>query len=213
MKTPELSTDFAINFREYLMKEPLPLATIHAQVLQFLCGRIDAAIFGAQAVNTYVETPRMTQDVDVLSTNGKQLAEELRDHLHNHFNVAVRVREVAKGLGHRIYQVRTPKNRHLVDIRQVAKLPACQTVGDLQVVDPVQLIAMKLISMTARPHTPKGLTDQADTLRMLLAFPDLKTLEGPVQNALAAADATPEALATWSAFVAQDIKPEDDDTY
>ena len=30
-------------------------------------GRDDAAVFGAQAVNAYVDQPRMTQDVDILS--------------------------------------------------------------------------------------------------------------------------------------------------
>lgn len=33
------------------MSEPLPLATIHDAVLEFLKGRVDAVVFGATAVN------------------------------------------------------------------------------------------------------------------------------------------------------------------
>jgi len=39
----------------------VPLATIHEAVLEFLgANRNDAALFGAQAVNAYVDEPRMT---------------------------------------------------------------------------------------------------------------------------------------------------------
>ena len=43
-----------INFREIVMKEPLPLATIQNAVIDFLRGRDDVVLFGAQAVNVYV---------------------------------------------------------------------------------------------------------------------------------------------------------------
>ena len=54
------------------MREPLPLATIHDAVLEFLRGRDDAVLYGAQAVNAYVKEPRMTQDVDVASTRAAE---------------------------------------------------------------------------------------------------------------------------------------------
>ena len=60
--------DGGLSFREYVMREPLPLAVVHKAVLDFLHGRDDAALFGAQAVNAYVDEARMTQDVDILST-------------------------------------------------------------------------------------------------------------------------------------------------
>jgi hypothetical protein len=60
--------DGALAIREFLMREPLPLARIHDAVFEFLRGRTDAVVFGAQAVNAYVSEPRMTQDVDILST-------------------------------------------------------------------------------------------------------------------------------------------------
>ena len=59
--------DGSLTFREFMMCETLPLATIHAAVLEFLRGRDDAVLFGAQAVNAYVKEPRMTQDVDIAS--------------------------------------------------------------------------------------------------------------------------------------------------
>jgi hypothetical protein len=50
--------DGALTFREFVMGEPLPLATIHDAVLDFLRGREDAAMFGAQAVNAYIDEAR-----------------------------------------------------------------------------------------------------------------------------------------------------------
>ena len=58
-----------LTFREFMMGEPLPLATLQHAVLEFLRGRDDVVLFGAQAVNAYVNEPRMTQDLDLLSTN------------------------------------------------------------------------------------------------------------------------------------------------
>jgi hypothetical protein len=45
--------DGSLTFREFIMREPLPLATIHDAVLEFLRGRTDAMLFGAHAVNAY----------------------------------------------------------------------------------------------------------------------------------------------------------------
>src|SRR5437867_9510318 len=109
--------DGSLTLREFAMREPLPLARIHEAILDFLRNRDDAVLFGAQAVNAYVDEPRMTQDVDILSTRGSEFAEELRAHLAKTFKTAVRVREIAQGKGFRIYQLREPKNRHLADVR------------------------------------------------------------------------------------------------
>src|SRR5712691_7777502 len=40
-----------LTFREFMMGEPLPLATLHNAVLEFLRGRDDVVLFCAQAVN------------------------------------------------------------------------------------------------------------------------------------------------------------------
>ena len=195
------------------MAESLPLATIHGAVLEFLRGRADAAIFGAQAVNAYVDNPRMTQDVDILSTSADAVATELSELLHSRFHIAVRIRSVAGGSGYRIYQIRTPTNRHLVDVRQTLVLPACQRIEEILVVSPPELVSMKVISMAARPKTPKGLTDEVDLLRLLITFPELKTETGSVLVSLHRQNATDNALQIWQDLVARDIRPETDDDY
>src|SRR5436309_8788941 len=86
--------DGSLTFREFAMREPLPLATIHDAVLAFLRDRKDAVLYGAQAVNAYVTESRMTQDVDIASTRALELAEELQKHLNKKFHIAVRIRDV-----------------------------------------------------------------------------------------------------------------------
>ena len=66
--------DGSLTFQEFIMREPLPLATVHDAVLEFLRDRDDAVLYGAQAVNAYVDEPRMTQDVDIASTRAEELA-------------------------------------------------------------------------------------------------------------------------------------------
>ena len=205
--------DQSLTFQEFVMAEELPLATIHTAVLEFLQGRDDAVVFGAQAVNAYVDAPRMTQDVDIMTTRGSQLSTEICEYLHQRFQIAVRIRTVANGSGHRIYQLRTEGNRNLVDVRQVANLPGCQRINDVLVVVPAELLALKVVSISARPHTPKGLTDEADSLRLLIAFPDLKQPEGPVSVALQRLNASREAHEVWQRLVRQVIVPEVDDEY
>ena len=126
-------------------------------------------------------------------------------------HLAVRVRQVREGLGYRIYQVRKPQNRHLVDLRPVATFPPFQRVKKVRVVAPPELIANKVQSMIGRQHKPKGMIDKADLYRLLLAFPELKSVEGPVADRLNAAGATEEVLAAWTELVAEEILPEDED--
>jgi hypothetical protein len=197
--------DGALTFREFIMREPLPLATIHEAVLEFLRGRTDAALYGAQAVNAYVDEPRMTQDVDLLSTRAADLAEEIRAALNAQFQIAVRVREAKEGIGYRIYQLREPKNRHLVDVRQVESLPPTRSIDDVQVLAPVELICAKVQSMTGRPQTAKGLIDEADLRRLLLAFPEYKTEEGTVRERLVELGASHEAFVAWQKAAMQEI--------
>src|SRR5262249_10681263 len=160
--------DGSLTFREFVMREPVPLAAIHDAVLEFLRDRDDAVLYGAQAVNAYVDEPRMTQDVDIASIRGEELASELRTFLNKRFHIAVRVRDIREGLGYRVYQVQKPKNRHLVDVRPVDALPPAKRVRKVLVVTPPELIANKVISMTDRKHKAKGLIDQADLYRLLL---------------------------------------------
>src|SRR5438270_8319333 len=186
--------DGSLTFREFVMREPLPLATIHDAVLEFLRGRDDAVLFGAQAVNAYVKEPRMTQDVDIASPRAAELAEELRTFLNKRFHIAVRVRNIRQGLGYRIYQVRKTENRHLVDLRPVEVLPPAQRVRKVLVVTPPELIANKVMSMVAREHKRKGIMDRADLAILLLTFPQLKVEEGPVAERLRAEGAPEQVL-------------------
>ncbi len=197
--------DGSLTFREFTMREPLPLATIHDAVLQFLRGRTDAVLFGAHAVNAYVDESRMTQDVDILSPRGPELAEELRAYLAQRFQIAVQIRTVADGLGHRIYQLRKPKNRHLVDIRSVESLPAYQVVDNVLVIPPAELICQKVVSKVNRSKSAKGPTDLTDIRRLLLTLPELKTLNGLVAGQLREVNAPAEVVAAWREIVGSEI--------
>src|SRR5271170_7741068 len=137
--------DGSLTFREWAMKEPHPLSVIHDAVLEFLRGRTDAVLFGAHAVNAYVDEARMTQDVDILSPRAEELADELRAYLAQRFQIAVRIRTVAGGLGHRLYQVRKPKNRHLVNVRHVDALPSHELIDGVSVIRPAELIGQKVV--------------------------------------------------------------------
>ncbi|HEX9961124.1 MAG TPA: hypothetical protein VGB00_09345, partial [Pyrinomonadaceae bacterium] len=127
-----------LTFQEFAMHETLPLSKIQEAVLEFLQGRDDAVLFGAQAVNAYVSEPRMTQDVDLLSTRAGELAEELKDFLSDKFHIAVRIRAVADGKGFRVYQIRSEGNRHLVDLRMISEFPATETIENILVLSPVE---------------------------------------------------------------------------
>jgi hypothetical protein len=197
-----------LTFREFVMGERLPLAEMHHAVLEFLQGRDDAVVFGAQAVNAYVSEPRMTQDIDLLSMRAAALAEELRKHLSDKFRVAVRLRDLGEGRGFRVHQVQKSGNRHLVEVRSVASMPSARRIENILVIAPADLVASKVFAYCKRRGRPKAGTDWRDVAMLLLAFPDLKTQEGEVLDKLTAAGAGPEVLATWRELVAQDIRPE-----
>ena len=196
-----------LTFREFMMRESLPLATLHNAVLEFLRGRDDVVLFGAQAVNAYVKEPRMTQELDLLSTASERVAREICHHLRQRFHIAARVRRVGKGQAFRVYQVRKSGNRHVVDLRGVVTLPAAQRIAGVLVMAPADLIASKVIAYQQRRGQPKSGTDWRDLAMLLLTFPALKRDAGPVADRLHAAGAPPEALAAWKELVAQEIRP------
>lgn len=145
------------------------------------------------------------------SPRAAELAEEIRAHLAKEFTIAVRVREVSSGRGFRVFQLREPKNRHLVDIRQSAELPPNQRVADVRVANPEELIAQKVIAYTARRGQPKSGTDWRDLSLLLLAYPTLKTDTGPVFDRLTANAADAPAIGEWHRLVALQIIGEDAD--
>lgn len=201
----------ALTFQEYAMRESLPLATIHQAVFDWLREREDVVLFGAHAVNAYVPDPRMTQDVDLLSTNASALAEDLRAQLSQAFSIAVRVRILGGGRGLRLFQVRKDGNRHLVDIRPVSALPPARRIAGVPVIAPEDLIAAKVWALRQRRNQPKSGTDWRDLALLLVAFPELKAARGAVRDRLQAAGADDEVLALWDELVASEFEAENEE--
>jgi Nucleotidyl transferase AbiEii toxin, Type IV TA system len=200
-----------LTFQEFAMREPLPLATIHEAVLEFLRGRDDVVVFGATAVNAYVSEPRMTQDIDLMSTRAAELAEELRKFLSERFHIAVRVRVIGEGKRYRVFQIRKEGNRHLVDIRRVTILPKAELIDGVQIITAAELIARKVISLNSRRAQPKSGTDWRDLALLLLAFPKLKTESGVVAEILNSLGAKEDELKTWNEVVRQEISEPNED--
>ena len=200
-----------LTFEELIVREELPLSSLHEAVLEFLGGRDDVVLYGAHAVNAYVPEPRMTQAVDLLSTNASALAIALRDNLHDRFNIAMRIRDLGENRGYRLYQVRKPVNRHLVDIRPVDVLPASRRFGEVLVISPEDQLAAKVIGLHNRRGKPKSGTDWRDIALLLLAFPDLKVKTGPVAERLAHAGADAGTMELWLELVNTVIEAEADD--
>ena len=193
------------------MREQLPLATIHEAVLDFLRGRNDVVVFGAQAVNAYVDEPRMSQDIDLLSTRATELAEELREYLSERFHIAVRVLVIGAGTGYRLFQIQKPRNRHLVDVRTAESLPHAERIEDVLVISPPQLIAYKVIAYHSRRGQPKAGTDWRDLAMLLLTFPELKKEAGPVNEALKSLGAKDDEMETWRKLIKQELIVAQDD--
>ncbi|WP_019499398.1 nucleotidyl transferase AbiEii/AbiGii toxin family protein [Pseudanabaena sp. PCC 6802] len=200
-----------LTFHEFAMQEPVSLATLQKAVLEFLRDRNDVVLFGAQAVNAYVGEPRMTQDIDLLSTHARELAQELKDCLSQEFHIAVRVREIGDGKGYRLFQLQKSGNRHLVDLRPVQTLPAARCIDRIWVMAPPELLASKAIAFHQRRGQPKSGTDWRDIAMLLLKFPELKCSPGPVVDCLLSAGADSGVLAVWQEFVAQPIQPPDEE--
>ncbi len=205
-----LGTDI-LTFQEFMMNERLPLATLHQAVLEFLRGRDDVVLFEAQAVNAYVNEPRMTQDIDLMSVDAEAFAEELRRHLHERFRIAVRVREIGEGKGYRLYQVQQGGNRHLVDLRPVKNLPLARRIEQVLVMAPAELIASKVISYHQRRGKPKSGTDWRDLALLLLTFPELKQKSSLVLDCLQAAGADAKIMDIWQELVQMQIESEEDE--
>jgi hypothetical protein len=198
-----------LTFQEFVAHETLLLSQIHGAVLEFLQGRDDVVLFGAHAVNAYVSEPRMTQDVDLLSTRGREFAEELREFLSDKFFVSIRVREIGEGKGFRIYQTRKEVNRHLVDVRPVEKFPETEMIENIQVLSPLELIVSKVISYHSRRGKPKSGTDWRDLAALLLQFPELKNA---VLTDLKEKKVNEGVLAAWENIESIDFQSENEDS-
>ncbi|MEP7339097.1 MAG: nucleotidyl transferase AbiEii/AbiGii toxin family protein [Acidobacteriota bacterium] len=200
-----------INFREIVMKEPLPLTTIQNAVIDFVRGRDDVVLAGAQAVNVYVADARMSDDVDVFTTCAADFAEELKLHLSRCFHIPIEAREAIPGRSYRLIELREAGNRHLADVRALTVLPQSQRIERVLVLSPIELIAGKVSAYHRRQNRPKSGIDRRDLTLLLLVFPELKRDPGPVTDCLNAAKANQNILAIWQELVEQEIMPETDD--
>src|SRR5690606_5200552 len=172
-----------LTFHEFVTHEPLPLSRIQEAGLEFLQGRDDAVLFGAQAVNAYVSEPRATQDVDIMSTRAAELAEELRSYLSDRFGIAVRIREI-RDKGFRIYQTRKEGDRQLSHIRILDRQAATRVIETINFLTASELISSMMVSYEARRGTPKSETDWRYLADLLNRFPELTDKYGDVRRLL-----------------------------
>jgi len=162
-------------------------------------------------VNAYVSEPRMTQDIDLMSTRAAELAEEVRAYLSERFHIGVRVRVIGEAKGYRVFQIRKEGNRHLVDVRPVTSLPASQNIEDVPIVSPAELIALKVVSYHTRRGKPKSFSDRRDLAMLLLAFPELKNESGPVESSLKSLGVSEGVINSWRELVAEPIEESRDE--
>ncbi len=118
---------------------------------------------------------------------------------------------MAGGQGFRVYQLRSPKNRHLADVRQIELLPPTQLIESIRVLTPEELIAQKVMALVSRKGTPKSGSDWRDIAMLLIAFPELKKAEGPVHDRLIASRADQSVLNEWEALAKAVITAEADE--
>lgn len=106
--------------------------------------------------------------------------------------------------------MRKEGNRHLVDVRSIGVLPKTETIENVLVLAPAELIASKVISYHSRKGKPKSGTDWRDIAVLLLRFPGLKE---NTSSLLKTQNVGPEVLKTWHEISNQDFQlgNEDDD--
>ena len=200
-----------VTIQEVMAHEKPSLTEIIAVVLEYLHDRKDVVVVGAHAVNEYVNAPRATADIDVVSTDADHLVQELCKRIHDKLYIAARVRQKVNGLGFRIYRLREGDNQHLVDVRAVDALPSSHPIDGVLVVNPEDLVVMKLVSFVDRRNTPKGISDRLDLHRLLLTYPEYRAPNSPIEQRLYGAD--PKVVAAWDEILAERITDTDDDEY
>jgi hypothetical protein len=79
------------------------------------------------------------------------------------------------------------------------------------VISPPELIARKVMSYHSRRGQPKSGTDWRDLAMLFLAFPELKSESGAVNDALKRVGVSGEELDTWRELVSKEIEAPNDD--
>ena len=90
----------------------------------------------------------------------------------------------------------------------VAELPNAETIENILVLSPVELIASKVISYHSRKGKPKAGTDFRDLGMLLLQFPNLMK---EVTKLLQLKNVGDTVLETWVEIEKQDFQIEDED--
>ncbi len=90
-------------------------------------------------------------------------------------------------------------------------MPLTQTIGQVLVAAPAELIAQKVTAYHQRRGKPKSGTDWRDLALLLLKFPELKREFSPVRARLTTAGADEALLKLWRELVAQEIKPTEEE--
>ena len=96
----------------------------------------------------------------------------------------------------------------MIDLRMIAEFPATETIENILVLSPVELIASKVVSFHSRKGKPKAGTDYRDLGMLLLQFPELKE---KVSETLKAKNVGEAVLETWAEIARQDFQFDDED--
>jgi hypothetical protein len=208
---------------EYLMREPLPLATVQEAILDFCRGRSDLCVFGAQALSRHTGVPRMTQDVDIMAVSPEAAADELASFLGRRFphRMAARVRAVKRDgsvLGYRVFQQRSEElggNRHPADIRRLdVPREGLETEDGIQYTGAPLTLAMKSLAATVRNNPIKRDQDRVDTMRLIVAMPDVSASDlEPLWSALHAPADVRTTFEQLRAAAAHGAQTDEDDFY
>ncbi|HVT44879.1 MAG TPA: nucleotidyl transferase AbiEii/AbiGii toxin family protein [Thermoanaerobaculia bacterium] len=179
-------------------------------IFSFCADRPDVTVFGAQAVNLYTRVPRMSEDVDLLASDPAAAAEALAGRLGEELHVATRVREIRAGVAYRVFQVRKEGDRHLADVRLRMPLGETTVRDGIRYVSLVDLVAMKVLALSARGSAPKGATDLADLRRLLLSHPEIRSSEAGVTDTIRRFGGSVHAVEAWAELLAAPLVSDED---
>jgi len=99
----------------------------------------------------------------------------------------------------------------LIGVRQVTTLPAFRRLGNVRVIEPADLAAMKAVAIAGRSGHEKALSDRLDLHRLLRTFPELRAEDGPVPLRLNALGAGTDAVLAWREVARQPLESDEDD--
>ena len=78
----------------------------------------------------------------------------------------------------------------------------------LYAIDPIDLVAMKVIAFHMRANKPKGLMDRVDLERLLVALPELRTAPNTVAESLTRLGRE-DLISAWMQIANTPLEPDD----